>query len=279
MKKSKLAKLAKYGEYHAKTFAIDLHLSNGSTDFVKFVVLSVSRSGSNLLRDLLNAHSQTIMFGELFRSEGSLSWDCPVNDRLRSHSKRVSRLMRTDPVALLRDDVFGPTATHIKALGFKLFYYHARSDNLNPVWSWLREQGDIRIIQLKRRNSLKRYLSLVKAKSTDVWRDASGSTRGNDTFRLDFDECLASFEQVQIWEKEHAQFFQGHAFHEVVYEDLAQDYSGEAEKIQRFLGLRNEAVQPSIYKQARRRLSDSISNYDELKRRFADTQWASFFED
>ncbi|MCG8371490.1 MAG: Stf0 family sulfotransferase [Proteobacteria bacterium] len=276
---SKFAKLVKYGEYHARTFAIDLHLSKGSTDFVKFVVLSVSRSGSNLLRDLLNAHSQTMMFGELFRSERSLSWDCPVNDRLRSRSARVTGLMSSDPAALLRDEVFGPTAGHIKALGFKLFYYHACSDTLRPVWSWLQAQRDVRIIQLKRRNSLKRYLSLVKAKRTDVWRDASGSGSSRENFELDFDECLASFEEVRRWEEEHAAFFRDHEVHEIVYEDLASDYTGEALKVQRFLGLSEEAVQPTIYKQAKRPLSESISNYDDLKNRFANTEWAAYFDE
>lgn len=279
MKMSKFAKLIKYGEYHAKTFAIDLQLSRGSTDFVKFVVLSVSRSGSNLLRDLLNAHSQTMMFGELFRSDESLSWDCPVNDRLRSRSTRVTGLMKSDPAALLSDDVFGPTAGHIKALGFKLFYYHARSESLQPVWSWLKAHRDVRIIQLKRRNSLKRYLSLVKAKSTDVWRDASGSQSSQKNFELDFDECLASFEEVRRWEEEHVEFFRDHELHEVVYEDLAGDYTGEALKVQQFLGLREEAVKPTIYKQAKRPLSESISNYDDLKNRFAGTEWSVYFDE
>ena len=50
MNKSKLSKLVKYGEYHARTFAIDLHLTRGTSDYTKFVVLAVSRSGSNLMQ-------------------------------------------------------------------------------------------------------------------------------------------------------------------------------------------------------------------------------------
>ena len=219
------------------------------------------------------------MFGELFRKDDALSWDCPVNDKLRSRTSRVSRLMASDPAVLLEEDVFGPTAGQVRALGFKLFYYHARSDNLAPIWEWLRDQNDIHIIQLKRKNLLKRYLSLVKAKSTDVWRDTSDSAAGSKSFELDYDECLASFEEVKRWEKEHVDFFAGHPFQEVVYEDLARDYTGEALKIQRFLGLSEQAVKPSIYKQAKRSLSESISNYADLKHRFADTEWAVFFED
>jgi len=49
-------------------------------------------------------------------------------------------------------------------------------------------------------------------------------------------------------------------------------------RIQEFLGVDYEAVQPATYKQSRLPLAVAISNYAELKERFNGTPWEMFFE-
>ncbi|MGI9235083.1 MAG: Stf0 family sulfotransferase [Woeseiaceae bacterium] len=279
MTKSTFAKFRKYSEYHIKNYAVDAGLVAGNADFQKFIILGVSRSGSNLLRDLLNAHSQTITFGELFRNDDSLAWDCPVNDKFKSQSKKVVSLIQNDPIKLMENLVYGETAGHIKALGFKLFYYHAQGENLKPIWNYLRDNKDVKILHLKRTNYLKRYVSLVKAKDTNVWRDATGKKTKNVTVSIDYEDCLNAFEQVKSWESEYATFFQDHECIDVIYENLASDSGPEMRRIQEFLNLAHEDVQPSIFRQSKRSLSETISNYSELKEKFSGTPWTVFFDE
>ena len=279
MTRTTFTKLKKYGEYHVKNFAVDIGLAAGSLDYEKFIVLGLSRSGSNLLRDLLSAHSQVITFGELFRNDDSLAWDCPVNDKFKSKSRKLLSLIQNDPDKLMDTQVFGKTAKYVKAVGFKLFYYHAKGENLKPIWPYLERRQDIKILHLKRKNILKRYVSLEKAKNTNVWRDSTGKKAKNVTLTIDYEDCLKSFEEVRGWENEYAHFFRNHQCIDVIYEDLAANSRPEMKRIQEFLNLRLEDVRPSIYKQSKRTLSESISNYYELKERFHGTPWAEFFED
>jgi DNA-binding MarR family transcriptional regulator len=65
----------------------------------------------------------------------------------------------------------------------------------------------------------------------------------------------------------------------VVYEYLAQDNEPETKRIQEFLRLEHQDVKPSIYKQSKKSLAETIRNYSELKRRFEGTPWIEFFDD
>lgn len=279
MSSSSIGKFRKYAKYHIGNFVVETGLGSGRSDYEKFIILGLSRSGSNLLRDLLNAHSGIITFGELFRSDEALSWNCPVNDKLKSHSKKVTSLIQNDPVKLMDTVVFGKAPKHVKALGFKLFYYHAQGPNLKLIWTYLRENESVKILHLKRTNLLKRYVSLVKAKNTNVWRDASGSKTSNITVTLDFDDCLKSFEEAVRWQEDYAEYFHDHDCMDVIYEELATDCRRPMRRVQEFLNLQYEDVQPTIYKQSRQSLSESITNYSELKDKFEGTRWIEYFED
>jgi LPS sulfotransferase NodH len=279
MSSSSIAKFRKYARYHVGSFLVENRLGTGHSDYEKFIILGLSRSGSNLLRDLLNAHSGVITFGELLRNDDALSWNCPVNDKFKSTSKEIASLIQNDPVKLMETMVFGRLPKHVKALGFKLFYYHAQGPNLKPVWTYLRDDKSIKILHLKRKNLLKRYVSLVKAKNSNVWRDASGRKTSSFSVTLDFDECRASFEDAIRWQEESAEYFRDHGLIDVIYEDLATDCRLPMMRVQEFLNLPYEDVQPTIYKQSKQTLSESITNYSELKTRFAGTRWIEYFED
>jgi hypothetical protein len=96
---------------------------------------------------------------------------------------------------------------------------------------------------------------------------------------LDFDDCLKSFEEAVRWQEDHAEFFRAHDCLDVIYEDLATDCGPPMRRVQEFLSLRHEDVQPTIYKQSKQPLSEAISNYSDIKTKFEGTRWATFFED
>jgi LPS sulfotransferase NodH len=256
-------------------WVLDIGLIPGQKDYARFIILTRSRSGSNLLRGLLNAHSQVVAFSEMFKDPNTIGWDIPGYPT----SGRALELFRKDTRRFIDKYVFKKYPGHIKAVGFKIFYYHALGTELEPVWNYLKEHRDIHVLHLKRENILKTHLSKTKAQITDNWINLTGEREVVPPILLDYEELLHDFIQTRTWEDEADRIFSNHPKIEVVYEQLARDYAVEMRKIQSFLGLDSEAVAPQTHKQASKPLPEAIANYAELKERFRNTPWESFFTD
>lgn len=274
----KLRNLANLCRFHFNNLALDLGIQEGHSDYCKFVILGRARSGSNFLRGLLNSHSQIITFGELFRSYDSIGWEFPDHDQYLQYRSLIS-LMQNDPVRFLEKKVFKKFPKQISAAGFKLFYYHAQDDFRKILWSYLKDQKDLKIIHLTRNNTLRIVLSLKKAFKTDKWTNISGDAEEKLAISLDYEECLKEFIWSHEVKKQYDTYFENHPMIEVFYENLCNNYEGEIKRIQKFLGVPYETVKPSTFKQSTEPLSESISNYFELKEKFKGTPWEKHFED
>lgn len=247
----------------------------GQSSYTRFIILGRSRVGSNLLRGLLNAHPQVIAYGEVFRDRTASDWDHTGHFQTR----RLRRLAREQPVRFLESKLLGRYPRAVQAVGFKLFYYHARDGAEAGVWPYLRERADIRVIHLRRRNLLQTHLSRTRAALTDRWVNTSGQPDAPVVVSLDYEECVRDFEQTRAWEREADRYFVGHPVLPLDYEDLIASFEQEALRIQHFLQLPPRAMIPSTYQQARQPLSATIANYAALKARFVGTEWAQFFTD
>jgi LPS sulfotransferase NodH len=255
--------------------AQELGLQAAGTEYTRFIILGRSRVGSNLLRSLLNAHSQIEAYGELFRSRESLDFD-----HLHSlQAADVLPLFQQQPVEFIQTKIFRSYPARLKAIGFKMFYYHATEGSWEPVWPWLEAQTELRVLHIKRRNILKTHLSREKAQVTNSWVNQTGQAEKPVSIPLDYEALKADFEQTRAYEDEFDGRFAHHPLHELIYEELAADYAGAMGPVQAFLGVEPEPVAPSIYKQSSQPLSEAITNYDELKARFRGTEWELFFED
>jgi LPS sulfotransferase NodH len=258
-----------------KRLALNFNLVGGHTDYTRFIILGRSRSGSNFLRGLLNSHSQIITFEELFKNPETIGWGLDGYPQ----DQRTLHRFQTDPVGFLESDVFGKMPLKIRAVGFKAFYYHAYGTSLEPIWSFLKAHNQIRVLHLRRKNILKTHLSKKRAEITDSWINLTGEKEQAPSVTLDFEECRSDFEQTRAWEETYSKFFQQHEVMELVYEDLARNYVERMKAVQAFLGVDPEKVEPQTFKQASRPLSEAITNYSELKHRFAGTPWEEFFTD
>lgn len=256
----------------------DLGPFTGHLDYTRFIVVGRSRTGSNLLRSLLNAHSQVEAYGEVFRSPAREAMDWDHSDVLRQ-SDRMHRLLLDDPVTFIEKRIYRRYPAEIAAVGFKIFYYHAQEGAWQAVWPHLQQQTAIRVIHMKRRNMLSTHLSRKRAELTDVWVNTSGQREQPVAVTLDYEQCLGDFQRTRAWEEACDAQFASHAKIELFYEDLAQDNDREMRRVQTFLGVDYQPVAPTIYKQSQQTLAQAIANYDELKDRFAGSPWASFFEE
>lgn len=262
------------------------HIRNGATRagllqpnrrYTRFIVIGTARTGSNFLRGLLNAHRQVIAFGEIFRHYDEIGWDFS----LVPETSGMRRQFQSDPISFLEQRVYGNFPGHIRAAGFKIFYYHAQEPAWEPLWPYLEAHTEIKVLHVKRRNYLKTLLSRQRAFLTDEWvRRSPGTAQPAAPIPLSYAECLEEFTKTRAWEAEFDTRFAAHDRYDVVYEELARDHPGEMRRIQAFLGVPHQDVAPATVKQsARVSLSDAISNYAELKEQFSGTEWAPFFRD
>lgn len=258
---------------YLRNVALRRGLLGGQSDYHRFLILGRSRVGSNFLRGLLNSHRQVRVFGELFQNPQQIGWALPGYPSTAG----VLRTFREAPEQFLSRYVFHPFPEQIGAVGFKIFYYHADSPQWRPLWRYLADQREIRVIHIKRSNILQTHLSRTRALRSKRWVNTDGTREKQSPIHLDYEECLADFVQTRAWERKYDAIFHEHQKIDVGYEELARGYSTQMERIQQFLGVTPQALSPQTFKQSTQPLAEAIANYHELKERFAGSAWESFF--
>jgi LPS sulfotransferase NodH len=283
--KNMIEKIKPYRDYlnfHLELLATDLDLFNSHLDYSKFIILGQGRSGSNMLIGLLNSHSQVVSYGELFLSAERINWGFPKHDQYL-YSQKILSLRNNNSEKFLKKHIFKRYPTPISAVGFKLFYSHAKGDASETVWNFLKNRQDIKIIHIKRNNFLKSFLSYQKALITDEWLVISQKGISNQPkdmkIYLDAQDCLDHFNYMQNSMLEYDLFFEQHQKIDVTYEALSTDYPSVMRQVQDFLKVDQETLEPNTVKQSSLSLSESITNYFELKEQFQNTLWSVFFED
>lgn len=256
-----------------KHIALDLGLVESYRDYTKFIILGRSRSGSNFLLGMLNAHSQVIAYSEMFKDPQIIGWDKPGHPQ----SGKVLERFQHHTIEFIEQDLFKKMPKSIGAVGFKIFYYHAYGTSLEPVWQYLQQHQEVHVLHIKRQNILKTHLSRVRAAATDNWINLTGEQEEAPAVELNYEQCLADFQQTRAWEEEYDQKFASHPKLEIIYEDLVRNYEIRMPDIFKFLGVEQEPVQPQTHKQASKNLSEAISNYWSLKAQFAGSPWEAFF--
>ncbi len=287
----------KRGKSVLRDIALKLDFIPGHQDYTKFIILCRSRTGSNLLLNQLQFHQNIRMFYEVFSQDNSSKefWDY-INHDLQN----IRDLKQNNPLELVNSFVYRAMPLEVKAVGFKLFYYHARSGKQQEIWQYLKDRQEIKIIHLVRRNLLKTYVSQQLALTTNSWyskgdwtmfglRDRSKTTLAiqlnyektlealAETNKLE-QETLEALAETNKLEQENEDFFKDHQLLKIFYEDLVEDNTKEMAKVQNFLGVKPTSVYISTKKQSPNSLQKSIQNYAELKNCFQESPYADFFK-
>lgn len=227
----------------------------GTRDFERFVIVSRSRSGSNLLVSLLDDHPQIRAEGELL---GRLDGRRP-EDVLR-------RLYRRHPPG-------------IRAVGFKYFYYHPVDGEPAAVWRLL-DPTEYRIVHLRRENPLRAIVSRQIASTSQAWSRRRGQELPIERRRVQMSpsELKNHLERTRTWEAEARARWGRGRYVEVTYEALASDPASISRSIQEFLGVDPHPTRTPLRRQNPERTSELLENYEELREAFASTEWASLFD-
>ena len=235
----------------------ELHSIFGHLNFRRFIVLTRSRTGSNLLISLLESHPNIRADGEIFMELNGRDY--------------------TDSLA----KVFAKQPYYIRARGFKIFYYHPRDDASCGLWNDLVNLDDLCVIHLKRRNILRTLISQKIAASQDVWLATSPSHHNGENKAVTFtvEQLKKGFRRTRKFEEDGDARFRKHPLMSVYYEDLIDDTEAVFREVSDFLGVQYLPPKTNLRRQNPESINDLLENYDQLKSAFYGTEWQPFFDE
>lgn len=233
-----------------------------------FIICSSMRTGSHALASALDSHSQLIVAGECFYrpTEFGVSGRTPA------------------------DAVESAFAKYDGAIAHRSGWITcpARCTN-EQLWPAIFAYPELRIVNLKRADTLAQTISFLVAQQTDCWQikgSESSVLKGYASMPFEPQPFELAWGQAQhyleMWQREYTQFDKlieesGCPSIEVWYEDLVDDWEGELAKIQTFISVDVETLAPATIKQGGGR--GLLKNYAQLQRHFRTSPFAPLFVD
>tara|TARA_B110000238_G_scaffold201159_1_gene255376 strand:+ start:13144 stop:13908 length:765 start_codon:yes stop_codon:yes gene_type:complete len=221
-------------------------------NFTKFIILSRSRSGSNLLVSYLDSHPNIHIRGEIFHTIGNASY-----------LKKLSWFFKTMP------DKF-------KASGFKIFYYHPLDKDVPGLWDKLVSDKNIKIIHLYRENLIKTVISRQIALKTNVWSSEKSSNKSSKKFEINPKVIEKEIHDTLFMKDKFNKVFSEHQKLEISYEDFIKLTTESLIKIQLFLDVPEKILKTHLKKQQTKSFNDIINNYDEIGDYFIGSNWEKY---
>lgn len=229
----------------------------GQRYYQRFAVLARSRTGSNLLVSLLDSHPAVVAHYEVFRTLGE-----------RSCNQIFNRVFCRYPPG-------------IKAVGFKIFYYHPNDDDSGEIWRLLRADPALKILHLKRRNVLRTIVSRSIAASTEAWVQTGKDPTFDRRVDLCPEQVRKDLELTRRWETEYEEMFRtnGNPVLTLSYEELAEDMSSVFTQVCKFLAIPPQVPTTRFQRQNPEGLHELIRNYSEVRESLAGTCWEELFDE
>lgn len=120
-----------------------------------------------------------------------------------------------------------------------------------------------RVLLLRRRDSLRQYVSWILARESGQYHDMSGTNPTTGRVAIDRDDMVR---QIGRWRDQYlaaAEFWFDCPCLTVFYEDLVEDWESTMRLVHTFLGVDERPdIQPKTCRQESRELSEIIENYD-----------------
>lgn len=251
MPKYSLGTIVRVGKYRLQ------RLLFGRRDYVPFIILSRSRTGSNLLNSFLGGHPNVKVKGEHF------GW------------------LKGDSIARRAREVFGRHPSFIKAAGCKVFYYHPHDGDHDAMMEALRQVDGLRVIHLQRRETVRSVLSWFIARDTNQYvarRDEDVVVTDKKRVKVDADEFVDWIRKTRTWEREAPAMFPGKAMMDIYYEDLVADSPTQFRRVLEFLDLPPHQPKTHLKRQNPESVRELIENYAEVEAKLKATEFADLIE-
>lgn len=216
----------------------------------KFIIFGQGRSGSDLLRSLLNSHPQVFCDVELFN---------PKTYQTQKPFKRF--LIKTFPFWHVQNT---RKQYQDKIFGFKLFFWHVT--DVGQLINKLYKNG-WKIIHIRRKNVLKQVFSAEIGKITQTYHRTNDNPLPHETYHINPERLAnAIYRRVSMLQKEIEVVSEIEHF-KVVYEvDLINEniWNNTTKGIFQFLGAEHFEVKSQLLITDPRPDSERIENFDEI---------------
>ena len=190
----------------------------------KFILLSSQRTGSAFLEQSLTSHSKVRCDGEVLLGYGGLHQSLPPRllkkyRRLRTLWQAIASGAMINPIKTMEDS--WKRRTHETAMGFRLMYNQIERDP--RVRLYLSGLSDIKVINLRRRNLLKQFVSLkLMHNQTKFGRRAAHTYDITESVKIQIcpSEAVSYIEKIKKHREKYKLFFSNLESIEVDYEDM-----------------------------------------------------------
>ncbi len=279
-----------------------------SSDYVRFLILAEARSGSTMLKDALKSSPRIRCFSEVFNVvfDGVMYGGVEGYD---NNSAEDRALRDRDFRAFLRERIYCRHPDEVEAVGFKMLVF-GQAGSFDGLLPHLAEDRQIRVLYLRRRNALKRLVSLKLAEATGVWADLPkpgltpaivlraarrplrAATKFPRLLQLAKSRPKVVRPQVSVSEEElfgaiigarqnaahYHDLFRDHQMLTLFYEDLVEQRDETFRQAQEFLGVEPGPLTVRLIKQNPEPLPELLSNYDELRTAYRYSKHAWMFD-
>ena len=206
------------------------------------MIFAQGRTGSSLLRNLLNQHPRVHCDGEIL--------DTRVSDPFGFVVERAD------------------TAT-TDAYGFKVKVYQLTDAQQREPGAFLRrlDAAGFDIVYLWRRNLLRHALSNAFAERRGRYHDRPTDSEERPRFEVDANEVVGAMTRRLGHRRRELEALDGLAFTEIVYEDDLLDSSrhqGTVDRVVTLLGFEPVSVTTDLARSVTGSLRDRLANYDEV---------------
>jgi LPS sulfotransferase NodH len=218
---------------------------------IRFVIFGLGRSGSTLLKQLLDSHPEITCEGEL----------------LNVADKYVTNPLMLKPIFRFPTQFFALRSLLSKnpVYGFTLLFYQY-SPPAKLIAKLIKK--DWKIIRIYRENSLDQSLSHLVAEKTKMWHRLDNHETETPKLIISPEELKARLTIVNKNKETETTLFENFDHLKVVYEDDLKDKDKWAEtsrKVFEYLGVNPAPVSASIQKTYPLPYSEIIENYENLK--------------
>lgn len=217
---------------------------------IRFVIFGLGRSGSTLLKQLLDSHPEITCEGELLNVDDKYV----TNPFLRKLIYRFPSQFFALRSQLSKNPVYGFTL---------LFYQY--SPNAKLIGKLIKK--DWKIIRIYRENSLDQSLSHLVAEKTKMWHRLDNHETETPKLIISPEELKARLTIVNKNKETETTLFENFEHLKVIYEcDLKNkdNWAQTTRKIFEYLGINPAPVSARIQKTYPLPYSEIIENYDDL---------------
>ena len=241
-----------------------------------FLIVGMPRTGSTLLFSGLAQHPDVRIYSEVFHPVRS---ERTGGHAIRRNGSSISfDETRDDAIRFLDEIVFPPSETRA-AVGCKIFAEYVRCAGTEGLFQRLRDHyKTLHVIHVVRQNYLDVLVSREVADKTQEWARYT-ATPPAPAPALTIDAAAAEnfFEYMKVADHFFEAFFRPDLYLKLGYEDLSKDYAATISLVYDFLGLEQRTAMMRVFKQIREPFSEIISNYQELKSHFQNSEFGVFF--